>query len=80
MSNFVPPVSNPVALLRGFDVSFEPDSEGEGRPLGHLDVRVAVEEVIADTVTVRVTFGLRDWTGGWDDEHGATVSFAVIAD
>jgi hypothetical protein len=85
VADFTPPVTNPVALLRGFDVRIdrvEPGDEfdGSGRPFGHLDVRVAVEDVFDDSVTVRVTFGLRDWSGDWDDEHMAMVNFAVLAD
>lgn len=85
VTDFTPPVTNPVALLRGFDVRIDRSGpgdglQGSGRPLGHLDVRVAVEEVFDDSVTVRVTFGLRDWSGDWDDEHMATINFAVLAD
>lgn len=83
VGGFTPPVSSPAALLTGFDVEFEESEsgafEGEGRPLGHMDVRVAVEDVFDDTVTIRVTFGLRDWSGDWDDEHRGTVRFTVLA-
>ena len=85
VTDFTPPVTNPIALLRGFDVAIdraEPgdDLAGRGRPFGHLDVRVAVEDVFDSSVTVRVTYGLRDWSGDWDDEHRATVNFVVLAD
>ena len=80
---FTPPILNPVALLTGFVVEYEPDQHGEGRPLGLLDVRLQVESVEddnTDTVIVRATFGVRDQTGDWDDEHRGTVRFVVLAD
>lgn len=76
INGFEVPIISPVALLTGFDVAFE---EGDGRPFGHLDIRVEVEDVFDSTVTVRVTYGLRDWSGDWDDEHGGNVRFSVLA-
>ena len=80
-----PTDATPIAVLRGFDVQFDPD--GDGRPLGNLDVRLGVaatEDVIVDDVarlrvTVEAVFGLRDWTEEWDDAHGATIYFYVVA-
>jgi hypothetical protein len=31
-------------------------------------------------VTVTATFGVRDWSGSWDDNYEGTVYFAVIAE
>ena len=39
-----------------------------------------VDEVFDDTVVVKVIFGLRDWSGDWDDEHTGTVAFTVVAE
>lgn len=75
IGGFEEPVTNPAAFLTGFDIEFE----GDDRPFGHLDVRVDIEDVFDTTVTVRVTYGLRDWSGDWDDEHGGTVRFTVVS-
>jgi hypothetical protein len=83
-----PTNATPVALIRGFDVKFEPsESSGEGRPLGNLEMRVDVlstNQIMINNqpmlrVTVEIVFGLRDWSGDWDDEHGGTIYFFVIA-
>lgn len=68
------------AILTGFKVWFQDDSD---RPFGNLEVRVGQPLAVAGSDTrfrVPVTFGLRDWSGDWDDEHGAEVDVAVIAD
>ena len=59
--DFDPPVTNPIALLSGFDVAIDRDEpgdglEGRGRPFGHLDVRVDIKEVFDTKVTVIVAF------------------------
>jgi hypothetical protein len=83
-----PTNATPVALLSGFDIAFQPsESADEGRPLGNLEIRVDVlgtSQIMIDShpmlqVTVEVVFGLRDWSGDWDDEHGGTIFFFVIA-
>jgi hypothetical protein len=33
-----------------------------------------------DEVRVRVIYGLRDWSGDWDDDFEGRISFAVIAE
>ena len=66
------------AILTGFRVWFQEPSD---RELGLLEVRVGVPVQITDTqYRIPVTFGLRDWSGNWDDEHGAEVHVAVIGD
>ena len=75
---FTPPVINPVPILTGFDVDFNP--AGNGRPLGHLNVELFIHDVDNDVVTVRVVYGLRDWSGDWDDRHEAMIRFVVVAE
>lgn len=66
------------AVLAGFRVWFQDPSD---RELGLLEVRVGVPVMLTDTrYRIPVTFGLRDWSGDWDDEHGAEVRVAVIGD
>lgn len=66
------------AILTGFRVWFQEPSD---RELGLLEVRVGVPIELTDTqYRIPVTFGLRDWSGDWDDEHGAEIHVAVIGD
>lgn len=66
------------AILTGFRVWFQ---EPRDRELGLLEVRVGVPIKLTDTqYRIPVTFGLRDWSGDWDDEHGAEIRVAVIGD
>lgn len=74
---FDTPPSQVAAVLSGFRVWFETD-----RPFGNLEVRVGnPQQTDSDTIFfVPVTFGLRDWSGDWDDRHGAVVRVTVIGD
>lgn len=67
------------AILTGFVAEF---SGGNDHHLGQLDVQVAVPAggVNGTNVTVNVTFGLRDWSGNWDDQYDGQVFFTVIAE
>ncbi|NJN85098.1 MAG: hypothetical protein HC881_00640 [Leptolyngbyaceae cyanobacterium SL_7_1] len=66
------------AILAGFKVWFQ---EPDDRDFGNLEVRVGTPERLSDTrYRIPVTFGLRDWSGDWDDEHGAEVHVVVIGD
>ena len=31
-------------------------------------------------VTVNITYGLRDWSGNWDDQYDGTIFFSVIGE
>ena len=64
------------AVLTGFDVSFSP-SDGDHH-LGNLDIRLSTT-ITGNTVRVNVTFGLRDWSGNWDDKYEGRIFFSVIA-
>jgi hypothetical protein len=70
---------NATAILTGFLVEF---SGGNDHHLGQLDVQVVVPPggVNGAAVTVNVTYGLRDWSGNWDDQYDGTVFFTVISD
>lgn len=75
---FPAPVSSATAILTGFNVSFTP-SDGDHN-LGNLDVRLDASAVDATNIRVTATFGLRDWSGNWDDQYEGTVFFAVVAE
>lgn len=68
------------AILTGFNARIGP--RGRGRPLGMLDVRLSTEIDDDDPREVKVTatFGLRDWSGDWDDEYEGEIHFAVIGE
>ena len=72
-------VTQATAILTGFLVEF---SGGNDHRLGQLDVQVAVPagETNGATVTIQVTYGLRDWSGNWDDQYDGTINFAVIGE
>lgn len=76
---FPSPVTQAMAILTGFIAEF---SNGDDHHLGQLDVQVIVPSggVNATNVTVNVTYGLRDWSGNWDDRYDGQVFFAVIAE
>src|SRR6202049_967595 len=67
-----------VAVLTGYDVKFSP-VDGDHH-LGRLDVAVDTKEVIGQKVQVFITFGLRDWSGNWDDRYEGVINFAVLAE
>jgi hypothetical protein len=70
-------VSQAVAVLNGFEVEF---SDQKDHHLGRLQVDVKVDEVKGTLVTVIITYGLRDWSGSWDDGYDGTIRFSVIAE
>jgi hypothetical protein len=72
-------VSQATAILTGFLVEY---SGGNDHHLGQLDVQVAVPSggINGATVTIEVTYGLRDWSGNWDDQYDGTINFAVIGE
>jgi hypothetical protein len=77
--NFGSSVSQAAAILTGFVVEF---SNGNDHNLGQLDVQVRVPGggISGSSVTVQITYGLRDWSGTWDDNYDGQIFFAVIAE
>jgi hypothetical protein len=72
------PVTQATAILTGFVVQF---SHSDDHHLGQLDVQVQVAGVPSGAnVPVRVVYGLRDWSGEWDDQYDGTIFFAVIGE
>lgn len=72
-------VTQATAILTGFISEF---SGGNDHHLGMLDVQVSVPAggVSGTAVVVNVTFGLRDWSGNWDDQYDGRVFFTVIGE
>jgi hypothetical protein len=70
-------VTQAVAILTGFVAQF---SGGDDHNFGKLDVRVSAGPPNGANVVVTVTFGLRDWSGEWDDRYDGQVFFTVVGD
>ena len=75
--DFGVPLSTAGAILTGFNVSFSPN-DGDHH-LGNLDVRLDAA-IVGNLVRVTSTFGLRDWSGSWDDKYEGQIFFAVVGD
>jgi hypothetical protein len=71
---FDAPVSSAVAILTGFRASYVSDDHH----LGNLDIRLDTDREDDRLVAIMVTFGLRDWSGSWDDRYDGRVEFTVI--
>jgi hypothetical protein len=74
---FPAPVTKASAVLTGFIAEF---SGGDDHHLGKLDVFLDTTRLGGNVVRVTARFGLRDWSGNWDDKYDGQVYFAVIAE
>ena len=74
---FTNPITKVATILTGMNVEF---SHGNDHHLGNL--QVSVNGLILNSTTVRVTatFGLRDWSGDWDDDYDGQILFSVIGE
>ncbi|NLD68525.1 MAG: hypothetical protein GX644_06880, partial [Limnobacter sp.] len=65
--------------ITGYTARFE---NNEDHHLGRLIVELNASVNGSDPTLVDVTgsFGLRDWSGNWDDHYGGLIEFTVIAD
>jgi hypothetical protein len=73
---FPRPVTMATAGLTGYLAEY---SGGNDHHVGQFEIKL--DTVINDnTVTVNGTFGLRDWSGNWDDQYDGTVQCVVVAD
>jgi len=73
---FPRPVTDATAGIVGYLAEF---SGGNDHNIGQLQIRLETE-ILDNTVTVNATFGLRDWSGNWDDQYDGNISFVVLAD
>ncbi len=71
-------VRSATALMTGFNVQFS-SNDGDHH-LGNLDVRLVTALLTSTNVRVTATFGLRDWSGSWDDNYEGLVFFAVVGE
>jgi hypothetical protein len=73
---FSVPVTQAVAGLAGYLAEYSGHNDHH---LGQLTVQLATA-INDNTVTVTGTFGLRDWSGNWDDEYDGNIECVVLAD
>lgn len=73
------PVIQATVVLTGFITQF---SGGGDEHLGQLDIRVTIPpgSVMGTSVPVQVLFGLRDWSGNWNDPYDGQIFFTVIGE
>ena len=69
-------VVSAVAGLSGYLTEF---SGNDDHHVGLLDVRLSTE-INNNVVTVTGKFGLRDWSGSWDDNYDGSIDFVVLAE
>jgi hypothetical protein len=75
--NFPSPVTQATAILTGFSAEY---SGGNDHHLGRLQITTNVTNITGASVIVNIQFGLRDWSGNWDDQYDGQVFFSVIAE
>lgn len=74
--NFTNPVSQAVAGLTGTTFGF---SARDDHHLGLANIRLSTT-IDDDVVTVEGTFGVRDWSGEFDDDYEGTIQFVLLAE
>lgn len=65
-----------IAGLTNYSVGF---ANQDDHHFGRLDIELNCT-INNDAVTVMATYGLRDWSGNWDDEYQGVIEFVVIAE
>ena len=76
---FSGPVDQAAAFLRGFDVAFSGNNDHH---LGFLEVSLdaQIDTLAPQRVNVTATYGLRDWSGSWDDAYEGTIRLSVVGE
>jgi hypothetical protein len=77
---YTKPIEQASAVLQGYDARFV---DGDHH-LGELQIQFATT-IVNDApdgpeVVVTATFGLRDWSGNWDDPYAGSVQFCLITE
>lgn len=65
-------VREATAALTGYSVGFR----GGDHHIGNFRITLDTQ-INSNVVTVNSTFGLRDWSGNWDDEYAGTILVTV---
>lgn len=66
-------VKTAVAALAGYVAEF---SNNDDPHIGRMEIRLDTT-IFDNTVTVNGLFGLRDWSGEWDDEYDGIIDITV---
>jgi Peptidase M66 len=74
--NFTRDIEEAIAGLSGYSIGYSP---GDDHHIGRIQIQLSTE-IDGDMATVVATFGVRDWSGNWDDDYTGTVSFTLLAD
>lgn len=69
-------VISATAAVAGYSAGFRHPSD---RPFGQFEINTETT-TDANTVGVTITFGLRDWSGDWDDQYTAAIEIIVLAE
>jgi hypothetical protein len=76
--SFTLPVRNAVAVITGWDVEF---SNNDDHHFGRQIVAVGiVGETEGTKLHVCIAYGLRDFSGDWDDKFEGDIRFAVLGE
>src|SRR5262245_1703544 len=75
---FPRPVREIITGFAGYSVSFP--GSADGRPFGRLVVEVGKPEFTGKEAQVACRFGLRDWSGDWDDAYAGVIDYIVYAE
>lgn len=67
-----------VAGIVGYSATFLGDDHHLGKL--QIELETIIDGADPQNVTVRGTFGLRDWSNSWDDPYTGTVQFALIGE
>jgi len=66
------------AVLTGYDASFANGDHNFGRLIVTLDTQIVNNSTTGPEVNVVAAFGLRDYSGNWDDAYVGKVRFVLI--
>jgi hypothetical protein len=67
-------VRNAYAVISGQEFGFSPYDD---RNLGRVTLKVEASP-LGNTVHVESTFGVRDWSGNWDDDYEGRIDYTVF--
>ncbi|HJT76090.1 MAG TPA: hypothetical protein VJ739_02720 [Gemmataceae bacterium] len=72
-------LTNAVAVVTGANFGFSPNDD-HNFGLTEITVRGVIVGPTSQSVQVTATFGVRDWSGDWDDYYEGWIEYAVLAD
>jgi len=73
--NFNRAVTQAIVGISGYSTGFR----SKDHHLGRLELSASTE-INDDVVTTTVTYGLRDWSGSWDDDNAGTINLVALAE